>query len=98
MPEADETSPGHVGHTPQPVAEMLSSARARAIDSSPAAMTLPDVYAGQTFPQLVVHPQRESTLQTLLALERWRQRGDDRQPWPLVYREGLAPGGATLGR
>jgi hypothetical protein len=97
MPEAPKNSPGHVGHTPQPIGRMLRRARAAALGTSPAAMQLPTEYAGQTLHQLAIHPARESTLQTLLAIERARQGLSERQPWPLAYRESEQPSRGTLG-
>lgn len=75
MPEADPSSPGHVGHTPQHVGEMIVRARAAGLTSSVVFTHYsPAAYAMQVFLRA---PQRFaglSQLASLLRIEDYKRR------------------------
>lgn len=89
--EAPPHRPGHVGHTPQPVQPAIVGARLQGIFGSSlvrALATLRRPTALQAFPRLQ-SPREESTVLTMLRLERYRQTMSERQPWPVAFREGF---------
>jgi hypothetical protein len=91
--EAPPHRPGHVGHTPQPVPEMRSDARLLGVFSSSlvrAGLALARPIAAQALPRLQV-ARRAPTTVTMLQVERHRRLLTERQPWPLVFREGFRP-------
>lgn len=97
--EAPPHRPGHVGHTPQPVAAIRNEARVLGILSSSlvrGAIELARPIAMQAFPRLA-SPRAVPTTVTMLQLERHRQLLSERQPWPVAFREGFRAGTAPRG-
>jgi len=94
--DAPPNRPGHVGSTPQPVQEMIVAARELGVFGSSlvrALVSLARPAAMQAFPRLQ-SPRAESSVLTMLRLERYRQTMSERQPWPTAFREGFLSGSA----
>jgi hypothetical protein len=84
--EAPEWSPGHVGHSPQPLVSTLLRDRARNVLTSVLARVTPVEYAMQSFGPLHL-PERRTQVSTLIAIEDFRRRQRAAQPWPTEYRD-----------
>ena len=94
MPEAPPSSPGHVGHTPQHVGELLRASRLAGVLSA----LLPRytlAYPNRLFPGRLPQLQRgirnRGPFSTLLGIEDYRRRtaAAGASHWPLAYREGM---------
>lgn len=76
--------PGHIGHTPQPVSELIRSARAAAFLTDTkvdGAATDRRLYAAQVFPRLQ-SPEAQSSVFTTLQIETARARLGNAGPLP----------------
>lgn len=90
--EAPPNRPGHVGHTPQPVADMLGDSRLAGVLTSALLNAAADThdYAMQAFPRLQA-PEKLNTLLVSIQVERTRQTLSRLQPWPAEFEPGFAP-------
>lgn len=89
--EASPNRPGHAGHTPQPVSDILQGARAFGVLTAStirAAIGMPRPIATAALPRLQV-PEKRNQLHELVQAQRAAEVLDPRQPWPFTYREGF---------
>jgi hypothetical protein len=94
VPEAPPWSPGHVGHTPQHVGEMLRASRLQGILTANVPryrLRYPKVLSMATLPQLQRGIRGRGPFSTLLGIEDYKRRvaGAGASHFPGAYREGM---------
>ncbi len=96
--EAPPHRPGHVGHTPQPVEQILRGSRIAGILSSVLVREAAENqhgYAMQAFPRLGYDPARVRTVATVLEIQRASETLSPRR-WPYAFLAGFSGGPGPL--